>query len=284
MKKSTHIIVSFLLMLTMMASSAFATSSHIITDEQQLNTLLAEIGTPEEVISGLIYDAKYNLINNTGTDLKFEGYNKQLFTKSSATGELTPIADASFHLDGLISFISPDDLSIVLSHFTYTSGGVTYHDLYSAFEWVGDPSPGPPGIDKDQIGIAVPTDWEIQTTGYACAVQSKTYFGIGGIYWGPWDSPDSSRCGNNGQPSSTGVHGASWELHGGTVIQRFKGTAHLLMINRGSTTNRAVSTYMEAHNNPLGNFSVSIGYGPASISYTPTSGSTDIGTGELVWP
>jgi hypothetical protein len=284
MKKSVLIMVSFLLMLSMMASSAFASSNKIITDEQQLNTLLTKVGTPAEVINGLQYYAKYNLINKTGADLKFDRYSKESYTRNSVTGKLNPITNVSLHSNGLMSpmgFISPTDLSIVLAHFTYTSGGITYHDVYSSFEWFNSPASGPPGIDKDQIGIAVPTDWEIQSTGYACAVQTATYIGPG---WTTWTSPDSSKCGVSGQPQSHEIYGASWELHGGTTIQKFKGTAHLVMRNKGSLTNRVTSKYMEAHSNPLGNFSVSIGYGPGSVTYTPSSGSTDELSNELVWP
>lgn len=126
MKKTALVTVLVFAMLTMMVSSAFATPSNVITNEQQLNTQLANVGTPAEVISGLTYNDKYYLINNTGADLRFDGYTKESFKRDPVTGKMNPSTDTSFHSNNLVSpmgYISPSDLTLVMSHFTHTSGG-----------------------------------------------------------------------------------------------------------------------------------------------------------------
>jgi hypothetical protein len=64
----------------------------------------------------------------------------------------------------------------------------------------------------------------------------------------------------------------------------YKGTAKLSMKKVSSDAiKRVVTSYNEAKNNWSGNYSVTIGWGPASVSFTPTSGSNNYKEIDYSW-
>lgn len=277
MKKTFTALLIFVLSLSVVSSSAFAKGSQKVYNENQLNTFLSKAGVPQDVLNGMDIDTKRFIIENSGEELKFVNSTTDNFVRSLETGELVKVQGGS-NISPL-GVISSSDLSLSMSHFQTNYNGTVMDDIYTSFEWLRSgkgPGSSPDGIIKDNIGIAVPDGWEIQSGRYACAVTAWVI--------DSWGYPDSSKC-NNGQPTEYSLYGASWQFGGLTnYATSYKGTAKLTMKKKNSSAiNRAVTKYSEAKNNALGNFSVSVGWGPASISYTPSAGSNNTASLDTSW-
>ncbi|RED52991.1 hypothetical protein [Cohnella lupini] len=203
--------------------------------------------------------------SSKGSNLRFINSSTDFYARDSQSGKLLAA-----------NYISTSDLSIIMYHFNTSYNGVPMDDLYSSFEWLrsgNGPSQSPGGFEKDMIGIAVPDGWEIQSDKYACAATAYV------APTGGWGNPTSAFCSKgNGEPVEYSLYGAAWQFDGNysSTNTYYKGTVGLTMKKKLSTAiNRAVSKYSEAKNNSSGYFAVGVTWGPVSITYYPTGGSSN---------
>jgi hypothetical protein len=280
MKKTISVLLVLVLTLSVVIPNVFAKEKDTrkVYTENQLNTLLTKAKVPLDVLYGMDVDTKRFIIENSGEELKFVNSDTDNFVRKPQTGELAKVQSDS-NVVNPMAYIPSSDLSLTLSHFVNAQG---LDDIYSQFEWKrtgSGPSDSPNGIYKDNIGIAVPSGWEIQSGKYACTTTAWVI--------DSWGYASSSGC-NNGQPTEYNLYGASWQFtfdQGLTSYRTFyKGIAKLTMKKKSSNAiNRTITKYSEAKSNILGNYAVTVGWGPVSIIYTPTSGSNNEASIDLSW-
>lgn len=279
MKKTFIALLIFALSFSVVSSGAFAKESKKVYSESQLNVILTKAGVPQEVLEGMDLDQKRFIIENSGEDLKFVNATTDNFVRNPETDELVKI---NTNIISPYANIPSTDLSLSMQHFSVNYNGVPMDDIYTSFEWLRSgkgPGSSPDGVYRDSIGIAVPDGWEIQSGKYSCAVAAWVI--------NAWGNPISANC-NNGQPTEYSLYGASWEFSFNQGLTgyntNYKGTAKLTMKKKSSSAiNRAVSKYNEAKNNAFGNFTFTVGWGPASITYTPSAGSNNTASTDLTW-
>lgn len=276
MKKMISLLTVLALTFTISMGTTFAEKTTYT--ETELNTILTKAEVPQTILEGMDYDLKNFIVTNSGEDLKFADSTTQEYIRDQKTNSLVR-SDQMKSLDN----IPTSDLSLTLLHFVINYNGTNMDDVYNSFEWKKNPSISPDGIYKDNIAIAVPDGWEVQSGKYACATQTYDYTIANG--W-QWTAPDSSTC-NNGQPVQYHMYGAAWEFNSTKVAVpgfKFKGTSKLTMKKKNSTAiNRVVGAYNEAKSNIFGNYSVTIAFGPASVSFSPNSGSNSYQQIDLTW-
>jgi hypothetical protein len=253
--------------------------------EDELNTIFRNAGFPEDLIASIDSDKKQYIVNNSGQNFAYTTYSSTEFVHNTETGDLEEVDTPASGEIGAMD-IPRSELIVETLPVKIITGGVTYYDIYGSFTWVRNPKISPDGIYKDHIAIAVPDGYEIQDNAYTCAAQRYDYTASGG--WA-WTSPNSSWCGSSGQPTTyPTLYGAGWQFlnTSGTAVPglKYKGTAKLRVrkVDSGAI-NRAITSYNEARNSALGNYNVSVSFGPASISFSPTQGTSDKGEDDAVW-
>lgn len=278
MKKMFTLFLSVVMMLSL-STSIFADSEQKKTyTEEELNEILTTAGVPSDLLIEMDFWDKQFIIDNSGEDLIYGGHSATNFAVNPVTNKLEEIEVSEVSPYG---FIPPADFSIVATHFNVIYNGVHMEDIYAQWEWhdLGTMNKNGLGIKGDHVGIAVPTDYEIQTNRYACGYQTKD-----SVWGGGWSSTKS--CGYSGDPQDkSSVYGAAWELPKTEIDQfdYYKGSTKLSAKKSSSAIKRATVKYSQGFENIWGNYSVSIQYGPASVNFTPTTGSNDTASDDVTW-
>ncbi|MGC6586657.1 hypothetical protein ACPV3A_17020 [Paenibacillus sp. Dod16] len=238
--------------------------------EDELDQILTDSGMTDRDLQELDFYEKEFIVQSSGEDLEFLGTSSTYYIQDSQTGELKPVGDG-------IQPLAIPSLKVEATSYGVVVGGVQMRDIYASFEWLQVPSMSPTGIYKDSIGISLPGGWEIQSSRYSGAVQVKLISG--------WQPTTSSGVGTNGQPSEHHMYGAVWNIgssHG--TPNPYKGTVKLTARKTtSSASNRTIATYIQAHNDPLGNYQASFTFGPLSITPTPSKGKADKATDDFSW-
>lgn len=241
--------------------------------ESNLNDILLNSGMPQNLLDTLDNDQKTFIIENSGENLEFVAYSTDELATNPVTGEIEKVSEIK---EVQPHYIPSTELKLTMLNFNIESNGIPLVEVYSNFEWLRNPKISPDGIYKDHIGIAVPEGWEIQSNKYAGTAQVYDYSLANGWHW---SSPKSSWVGNNGNPSHFGgLYGAAWEFNSdaGFPGLKYKGMVKLSMKKKDNKAlHRAVSYYNEAKNDWTSSYSVSLQFGPASISFTPNKGSLE---------
>ncbi|WP_433938519.1 hypothetical protein [Paenibacillus lautus] len=274
MKKKLSLLVLSLILLLSTSSSIFASPSGFT--ESELDTIFEKAGTPQELINQMDYYTKLFIVENSGEDFEFSSNSTSLYKFDSTLDTFIEVKETDIQPLG---YIPSTDMSLSMYTFNVTVNGVAMKEIYSQFEWLNKPKDFPAGIGKDNLGIALPGGYEIQSGRYACAVQTKLEKNDA------WGAASSSRC-TNQSPVVNNLYGAVWEFSASQNYLNiyYKGTVKLTARTVSSNpVKRAVSRYSQARENALGNYGVSIGIGAASISYTPKSGSNDTMDADTNW-
>lgn len=278
MKKTFKTLVVMLVCSLAFSGLTFAEDSKY--SEAELNQILLDSGMPQDVLNSLDFNEKSLIVTESGEDLKYKGSSQSAYRVNATTGELELLST-----DSRVSpySISSADLTFGIQHFSVSINGVAMDEIYASFEWKNPPADSPTGIQKDSIAIAVPEGWEIQSGRYAGAIQRWETYANGSR----WSSVTSSGVGNSGNPSGYSLYGASWDFSGdfaSTWFSKYKGTVKLTMKKKSSSAvNRVVAKYIQAKNNTWGNYSVSVAWGPLSVTFTPKAGSNDDASVDLSW-
>ncbi|MGV7115201.1 hypothetical protein [Paenibacillus kyungheensis] len=301
MKKIFPILVSSSLILSSLSSTAIAADNSVDNTvstqqisnnsytESQLNQILSDAGASQSLLTEIDYEQKLAIVADAGENLSISSGGSTAYTRNDVTGELEPIKPPSPDEFTTLA-ISRADLYVNAQHVSSVKNGKTIHKIIGYFRWEESgrgPKPGPGGVVKDSIGLAVADGYQIIQDGYSASYSSNT-FGINGKYNG-WTPYKTTGLGDNGQPDTSELYGASWQFRNVTPlasgITLFKGSVSMSMIKKGgaSTVNRAIVKYNEANSNALGNFSVSVAFGPASVTFTPSAGSADNASDDEDW-
>ncbi len=286
LRRLTSLTIISVLIMTLFSSIAYAKKDQIT--DKQIDSILQQAGVPQFLMNELDIGTKRFIVENSGDDLQYIGSSKQYFSRNIESGLLEEVDNVNPPGEMTTMAILDADLSLIPIHFNSTYNGVSMVDIYSSFEWLRNPKTGPDGINKDHIAIAVPNGWEIQSGRYACAAQKYDYSLNQGWHW---SAPNSSWCGDNGQPTAFGgLYGAAWEFISqgsgdvATPFVKYKGTAKLTMKKVSSTAiKRILTSYNEASSSYWGNYSVTIGWGAASVTFTPTAGTADQKEEDYTW-
>lgn len=272
---------------TLGTSLAYAQNANLT--ETDYDQILLEAGMPEALLASMdIYDKQFILENSSGVSSKgynfrFDGYSESRFAYNE-NGELVEVESISPSSNSTFANIPNDDLILTMYHFETYYNGKLLHDIYAQFEWLDYPHQSSSisyyGIQNDYIGIAIPADWEIQANMYACATQYKNH-----TNGNSWSSPVSDNC-NDGDPVEFDLYGVAWKFKGNLVdmpLTKYKGSVKLSMEKKVSTaTERAIVKYSQSK--PVGGiFTLSIGFGPVSIDFTPFIGTNDTASKDISW-
>ncbi|MEM4992996.1 hypothetical protein WKH56_10645 [Priestia sp. SB1] len=268
------LITSFLLLL--LPGDTFANNNNNLS-EQKMDKILINSGYPRGQLSNLNFFEKRMIIENSGTNLKFDNLYTETYQQNSVTGKLTKINPNKVHkLDN----IPTTTLKLTFQSFDMLVNKKYYKDIYLTYEWKSTPGNsfyGRYGISRDSIGIAVPKDWNIIAGQYSCGSQTKYN------NKGSWYDSTSTWCPNTDtkRPTEINMYGASWQFKKDTIGNRgvksvYKGTVKLRMqALKSKAQRRVVGKYAQSVPDVFGGYSVSVGWGPASITYTPTTGKTN---------
>ncbi|MGW9124843.1 hypothetical protein ACWGPW_07560 [Paenibacillus chitinolyticus] len=273
MKKVMSLVLLSMLTIALIPSVSFAKDKNYT--EKQLNQILIKSGMPVNVIESLDVDYKRTIVTNSGENLKYAGSQVKTFHRDDETGELIENPESS---GGMFPQAAIPRSDLVFKITVFDGKYPAFKEVYGNFEWLTTgkgPSPGPYGINKDMFSIAVPDGWEIQSGKYGALMYKNWFNPVSGTYTG-WVDNGTKGFENGGQPASDGysMYGAAWRMNTSDNSNMYKGTTWLTMRRVDSDApQRIIVQYMEAKENAIGQFGVSLAWKALSVTYTPTAGS-----------
>ncbi|WP_168123874.1 hypothetical protein [Paenibacillus sp. HB172176] len=289
MKKSSLVVLSLILALSIVPAGVSAKNSPVDPQnvnnysDEDINQILINSGMPEEKVEQTDIDLKRAIIRDNGENLSYTGSENKDY-KYDFQGKLVEVEQLQTS-GGITTMgaISSADLSFTVLVFDGT--GTNVKEIYGGWQWNttgnGPSETAPQGVYKDVMAIAIPDGWEIQSNSYSSEIyknerdpytsQPTTWQLLSGGY------------DNNGQPATDGydLYGAAWRMSSAasSPFAWFKGHVHFDMKKvQSDAINRVLVKYMEAQSNPFTGFSATLGWTPLSVTYTPTNGSTNIGS------
>ncbi|MFC9775045.1 hypothetical protein [Paenibacillus chitinolyticus] len=281
-KISKLVVLAMAFNLLILPSAGFAKENEKVNYDE----IFKKAGYPTESYAKLDQFQKEMIIRESGNNLKFISTKTEEYEQNPSTGELIKIDPDKIKGITTNAYIPVTTLKLTLDVFQGSSEN--QRDVYESFEWLKNPSTH--GISRDSIGISVDSGWTIQSGKYSAGVQAN--------YWNPdknryegWSDASDFWVPNPSTktPSETNLYGASWsfkQVTGGNFNAKnlWKGTVKLSMIKTNTNAvGRVVGRYAQSVPNFLGEYSFSIGWGPASISYNPKSGSVNTHDIDLTW-
>ncbi|REE54708.1 hypothetical protein A8990_1842 [Paenibacillus taihuensis] len=269
-------------------TKVFSTTATVTTSytNDEIDSILLQHGMPFEQITSLDPELKRTLVEHASDkNFKFAGASSSIYHRDDTTGAL--VANSTINEGGMQTMaISRADL--VFNAITFTTSVANEYQVYGNFEWLTTgvgPSGAPNSIYKDMFAITVPTGWTIESGKYGANMYKNLFNIVTGF--GGWIDAGTTGFENSGQPASDGysLYGAAWRMNSATDTSNvfYKGTTWLTMKGTASSQKRTILSYMQAKNSGTGGFGVTLGWGPLSISYTATSGSTDTANADYSW-
>lgn len=286
MKRFISLSIVFMLIMTLLLTISNAESNNQQYTDKEINTILDKAGVPKSLMDELDVSTKRFIVENSGDNLEYVGSKAQYFVRNPETGILEEVETDPSDISPMA--IPSADLKLTPIHFNISINGIQMVEIFSSFEWLRNPKTGPDGINQDHIAIAVPEGWEIQAGRYGCGYQKYDYSINQGWHW---STVSSFGCGDNGTPTEFGgLYGAAWEFvrqgsgDVGIPFIKYKGTVKLTMKKVDpNAIHRIVTSYNEASSNFFGNYSVTLAWGAASVTFTPQQGSSDQREVDYTW-
>ncbi|MGN7762404.1 hypothetical protein [Paenibacillus sp. 22594] len=240
MKRIASLVMVLVLCISMQ-SAVMASSSNV--NIQDIDQILRDSGTPDNVIKGMDEDLKRLIYENSGSspELKYVEVEKE--------------APKGIGLFSSGYSIPSSDLKIEVFAFKV---GSTQVDIYPTYEWLTPTKPK----GKDYFGYSTHSDYSVVPGNRSNGIWSKLNAG---------DSWQNSGSATYTSSSLTGYEHTGSSLGTPDFPIYIKGSFHFRSdIDTTSPVNKIAISYVHDTSSG-GTFGYSIGYGPAYISITPSS-------------